>query len=66
MEKELSAKRIIGLFLGSVFPSYVILPLGLRKKKVPGKFRVIHDLSAQFEGISVNSCIPHQGWDGHL
>ncbi len=28
------------------------------KKKVPGKFRVIHDLSAPFEGVSVNSCIP--------
>ncbi len=28
------------------------------KKKLPGKFRVIHDLSSPFEGISVNSCIP--------
>ncbi len=58
LEKELLAKRMIGPFLGPVFPAYVISPLGLRKKKVPGKFRVIHDLSAPFEGISVNSCIP--------
>ncbi len=58
LEKELSAKRMIGLFLGPVFPSYVISPLGLRNKKVPCKFRVIHDLSAPYEGISVNSCIP--------
>ncbi len=50
--------RMIGPFLGTVFPDYVILPLGLRKKKVPGKFRVIHDLSSPFEGVSVNSCIP--------
>ncbi len=50
-------RRMIGPFLRPVFPSYVISPLGLRKKKVPGKFRVIHDLSAPFEGISINSCI---------
>ncbi len=50
LEKVLLAKRMIRPFL-------VISPLGLRKKKVPGKFRVIHDLSAPFEGISVNSCI---------
>ncbi len=32
-------------------------PLDCRKK-VPCKFSVIHDLSAPFEGISLNSCIP--------
>ncbi len=58
LKKELRAKRMIGPFLGPVFPDYVISPLGLGKKKVPGKFRVIHDLSAPFEGVSVNSCIP--------
>ncbi len=58
LEKELLAKRMIGPFLGLVFQAYVISPLGLRKKKFPGKFRVIHDLSVLFEGISVNSCIP--------
>ncbi len=58
LEKELLAKRMIGPLLGLVFPSYFISPLGLRKKKVPGKFRVIHDLSAPFVGISINSCIP--------
>ncbi len=39
-------------FLGSVSP------LALRAKKVLGNFRVIQDLLAQFEGLSVNSCIP--------
>ncbi len=38
LEKELLAKRMIGPFLGPVFPSYVISRLGLRKKKVTGKF----------------------------
>ncbi len=58
LEKELLAKRMIVPFLGPVFPSYIISPLSLWKKKVPGKFRIIHDLSAPFEGISINSCIP--------
>ncbi len=58
LEKELLANRMIGPFLGPVFRSYVFSPLGLWKKKVPSKFRIIHDLSAPFEGISVNSCIP--------
>ncbi len=57
LEKELLAKRMIGPFLGPDFPTYVISPLGLRKKKVPGKFGFIHDLSAPFEGITINSCI---------
>ncbi len=56
--KELFAKRMIGPFLWPVFPAYIISPLGLQKKKVSGKFRVIHNLSAPFESISVNSCIP--------
>ncbi len=47
-----------GNFVGPVFPAYVISPLGLHVKKVPGRFRVIHDLSGPFEGVSVNSCIP--------
>ncbi len=58
--KELRAKRMIWPFLGSIFQSYVISPLGLRAKKVPDKFRVIQDLSAPFDGVSLNSCIPWQ------
>ncbi len=58
LTKELRAKRMIRPFLGPVFPAYVISPQGLRAKKVPGKFRVIQDLLAPFEGVSVNSYIP--------
>ncbi len=57
LEKELLAKRMIGPFLWPIFPSYIISHLGPRKKKVSGKFRVIHDLSAPFNVISINSCI---------
>ncbi len=35
LEKEILAKRMIGPFLGPVFPSYVISPLGIWKKKFP-------------------------------
>ncbi len=45
LEMELQDKRMIGSFMGPVFLAYVISPLGLRAKKVPGKFWVIHDLS---------------------
>ncbi len=58
LEKELTAKRMIGPFTEPAFPVYVISILGLRAMKAPGKFRVIHNLSAPFEGLSVNSCIP--------
>ena len=58
LTKELEARRMIGPFSGPVFNNYVVSPLGLRKKKDPGKFRIIHDLSSPFEGTSVNSAIP--------
>ncbi len=58
LTKELRAKRIIGPFLGPVFQAYMISPMKILAKKVPGKFRVILDLLAPFEGVSVNSCIP--------
>ncbi len=51
LPKELRAKRMIGPFLRLVFWAYMISPLGLRAKKVPGKFRVIQDLLAKFEGV---------------
>ncbi len=58
LTKELRAKCMIGLFAQSVFSHHVVSPLGLREKKMPEKFRVIHDLSAPFGGSSVNSYIP--------
>ncbi len=38
LEKELQVKRMIGLFMGPVFPSYIISPLGLWKKKYRASF----------------------------
>ncbi len=49
---------MIGPLMRLIFPAYVISPMGLCAKKAPCKFKVIHDLSAPLEGVSVNSCIP--------
>ncbi len=49
---------MIGPFPMPVFPHFIVSPLGLREKQTPGKFRVIHDLSAQFGGPLVNFHIP--------
>jgi hypothetical protein len=43
--KELQAGRMRNPFPAPVFPHFCVSPLGLNKKKEPGKFRVIHDLS---------------------
>ncbi len=49
---------MIGPFQNPVFNYYVTSPPGVREKKTPGKFCVLHDLSAQFGEPSVNSFIP--------
>ncbi len=58
LRKEHRAKRMIGPFPNPIFNYYVTSQLGLREKKTPGKFRLIHDLSAPFGEPSVNSHIP--------
>ena len=57
MAKELAAKRMIGPFEKSPFPYFCVSPLGAREKKEPGKYRIIHDLSAPKKGVSVNGNI---------
>ena len=59
IDKELTAGRIVGPFHHSPFSDFMISPLGLREKKVPGEYRVIHDLSYP-QGQSVNSGIPRE------
>ncbi len=56
--KKIRAKGMIGPFSSPVCSTYMVSPSGLREKKSPGKFRVIHNLSAPFVGPSVNSHIP--------
>ena len=57
ISKECNAGRVMGPLLSSPFEKFVISPLGLRAKKQPGEYRVIHNLSHPF-GKSVNDGIP--------
>ena len=54
---ELHQGRIAGPFISPPFSHFVVSPIAVVPKKVPGTFRVIHDLSQPKPG-SVNSFIP--------
>lgn len=57
LAKESLKERIAGPFLNPPFHNLVCSPLGLIPKNIPGKFRLIHDLSFP-KGNSINSHIP--------
>ena len=56
LKKESSAGRILGPLSKPPFERFVMSPLGLVPKKLPGEFRVIHHLSYP-QGSSVNDGI---------
>ena len=56
--KDLKLGRYSGPFISSPFKDFKISPLGVREKKTPGKFRLIHNLSYPYDETSVNSSIP--------
>jgi len=59
LAKESLKGRIAGPFASPPLRNLVCSPLGLIPKNVPGKFRLIHDLSfPKNSGCSVNSLIP--------
>ena len=58
LDKESSLGRIAGPFKSHPLKDMVYSPLGLQPKKLPGEFRVIHDLSFPRGGPSINSGIP--------
>ena len=57
LDKELSLKRISHPSPSKPFENLICSPLGLIPKKMPGEFRIIHDLSFP-SGSSVNDQIP--------
>ena len=60
IRKELALGRIIGPYdVAPGFYNYVISPLGVVPKKLPGEYRVIHHLSYP-QGSSVNDSIPRE------
>ncbi len=58
LKMDLEAGRMLGPFPQPIFDYNCISPLGLTEKKVPGKYRIIQDLSSLREGLSVNDAIP--------
>ncbi|XP_021342872.1 uncharacterized protein LOC110443160 isoform X1 [Mizuhopecten yessoensis] len=56
IQKEMQMNRISGPFTKPPFKPFICSPLGLIPKSVPGKFRLIHDLSYP-EGNSINAGI---------
>lgn len=55
---ELEAGRLAGPFSSIPFQPFTCSPLGLREKSTKGKWRVIQNLSAPYDGTSVNDGIP--------
>ena len=58
--KEVEAGRMAGPFTEPPFDPFHISPIGLRPKKLPGQFRLIHDLSFPYNESSINSNIPKE------
>lgn len=54
IRKGIQSQRIAVPFDSPPFPDFISSPLGIVPKSVPGKFRIIHDLSFP-DGNSVNS-----------
>ena len=56
--KELQLGRFSGPYDVSPYDDYVVSPLGVREKKTPGEFRIIHNLSYPYDDTSVNAAVP--------
>ena len=58
IQKEVDLGRFSGPFVIPPYDKYIISPLGIREKKTPGEYRVIHNLSYPYDETSVNATIP--------
>ena len=58
VEEERSLGRLAGPFRRPPFAVFKCSPLSLRAKQTPGKFRLLHDLSAPYDDNAVNRNIP--------
>ena len=57
IETDVALGRIAGPFVSPPFDPFKVSPLTLREKSTPGKYRLIHNLSAPYDGTSVNDNI---------
>ncbi|XP_069176340.1 uncharacterized protein [Procambarus clarkii] len=61
LDKELSLGRIAGPFEAPPpFKNFKCLPIALREKSTPGKYRLLHNLSYPYSPDSVNANIPRE------
>ena len=64
IEEKINKENSLGRFSGPYeippYDNFIISPLGLREKKVPGEYRVIHNLSYPYDETSVNANIPRE------
>ena len=58
ISKEIQQRRVKGPYTAPPLPNFVCSPLGVVPKKIPGTYRIIHDLSFPRNGNSINSTIP--------
>ena len=58
--KEVELGRYSGPYHVSPYESSIISPVGVREKKVPGEYRLIHNLSYPYDESSVNASIPRE------
>ena len=64
LDKEWSARRIVGPFSSHPFANFVSSPLGIIPKETPGEFRIIHHLSYP-DGSFVNDFTPSENSTVH-
>ena len=60
IRKELQLGRFSGPYHVSPYQHFIISPLGVREKKTPGEYRIIHNLSFPYDETSVNAAVPRQ------
>ena len=65
VDEECALGRLAGPFVAPPFTTFKCSPLSLRPKPTPGKYRLIHDLSAPYDGNSVNGHIPDKAAEVH-
>ena len=58
--KEVELGRYSGPYKVSPYESSIVSPLGVREKKTPGEYRLIHNLSYPYDETSVNASIPRE------
>ena len=60
INKELQLGQFSGPYEVSPYLHFVVSPLGVREKKTPSQYRIIHNLSYPYDETSVNAGVPKQ------